>query len=91
MNCHIRMGIALGCFVATLHVVWSLLILTGLAQPLVNFIFWVHMLNVPVQVQPFEFGIAALLVGVTWCVGFGFGFVFSVIWNACTRSGRRMY
>ncbi len=91
MNCHIRTGVALGCFAATLHIVWSLLVLIGWAQPLVNFIFWVHMLSVPVQVQPFDLGIATLLIGVTWCAGFGFGVVLSVIWKACTRGGSRIY
>lgn len=88
MNNPIRTGVALGCFLATLHLVWSLLVLTGLAQPLINFIFWVHMLSVPVQVQAFELGTAALLVGVTWCVGFGFGFLFSVFWKTATRNTR---
>lgn len=91
MSSHIRTGIALGCFLATLHLAWSLLVLTGLAQPLINFIFWVHMLSVPVQVQPFELSIAALLVGVTWCVGFGFGFIFSVFWKAGLRKARQLY
>ena len=91
MHSHIRMGVVWGCFLATLHLAWSLLVLTGLAQPLVNFIFWLHMLSVPVQVQPFELGIAALLVGVTWCVGFGFGFVFSIFWKAGLRSHRSIY
>lgn len=91
MNTHIRTGIALGCFLATLHLVWSLLVLTGLAQPLINFIFWLHMLSVPVQVQPFALGVAALLIGVTWCVGFGYGFLFSVIWRAGSRNARQTY
>ncbi len=91
MKSHIQMGIVWGCFLATFHLVWSLLVLTGLAQPLVNFIFWLHMLSVPVQVQPFELGVAALLVGVTWCVGFGFGFVFSLFWNASIRGARQRF
>ena len=85
MNSPIRTGIALGCFLATLHLIWSLLVLTGLAQPLLNFIFWLHMLSVPVKVQPFELGVAALLVGVTWCVGFGYGFLFSIIWKTGSK------
>lgn len=91
MNNHLRMGAVTGCFLATLHLAWALLVLTGLAQPLINFIFWVHMLSVPVQVQPFDAGVAALLVGVTWCVGFVFGFVFSVFWKSCTRNARHIY
>ncbi len=91
MRSHFRTGIALGCFLATLHLAWSLLVLAGLAQPLINFIFWVHMLSVPVQVQPFALGTAALLVGVTWCVGFGFGFIFSVFWKAAIRNARHPY
>jgi len=85
------MGVVWGCFLATLHLAWALLVLVGLAQPLINFIFWLHMLSVPVQVQPFELGIAALLVGVTWCVGFGFGVIFSVFWKTGLRSHRPIY
>jgi hypothetical protein len=90
MNSPLRTGIALGCFLASLHLIWSLLVLTGLAQPLINIILWLHMLSVPVQVQPFELGIAALLIGVTWCVGFGYGFLFSVIWRAGSQKPRPM-
>ena len=81
MSNHVRMGVAFGCFVAALHLVWVLLVFTGLAQPLVNFIFWVHMLSVPVQVQPFDLGLAALVIGVTWCVAFAMGFMLSLIWS----------
>ena len=91
MNNHARVGVVLGCFLATLHLFWALLVLTGLAQPLVNFIFWVHMLSVPVQVQPFDFGVATLLIGVTWCVGFGFGFLLSVFWKAGTWHANKLY
>ena len=89
MNNRVGVGIVFGCFVATLHVVWGLLLLLGWAQPLVNFIFWVHMLSVPVQVQPFNWGIALLLIAVTWCVGFVFGFILATIWNTieCKRCG----
>lgn len=77
----LRIGMAFGCFIATVHLVWAILIAIGWAQPLLDFIFWVHMLNSPFQVQPFSFGLSCLLVGVTWAVGFCAGFVFATIWK----------
>lgn len=81
MNHQVRIGVIWGCFFATLHVVWALLVWLGWAQPIINFVFWLHMLSVPVQVQPFDLTLAASLVVFTWCVGFVSGVTFSAIWS----------
>ena len=85
MNLHLRAGIVCGCFFATLHLCWALLVWFGWAQPIINFVFWLHMLSVPVQIQPFDLMLAALLVVFTWCVGFVLGWLLSTIWLAGAR------
>ena len=39
-----------GLCLASLHFCWLILVLTGLAQPLLDLIFTLHMLNSPFQV-----------------------------------------
>jgi hypothetical protein len=65
-----------GFFLSALHLAWVIFILLGWAQPLINFIFTIHMLNVPVTVQPFNFLYAITLVCITFVVGTFYGFIF---------------
>lgn len=78
---NMRIGVACGCILATIHLVWAGLVAIGWAQPLMDFIFWLHMLNAPFQVQPFSIWVGVMLVGFTWMVGFLAGFIFATIWK----------
>ena len=68
-----------GVFLSALHSVWVIFTLLGWAQPLINFIFKLHMLSVPVQVQPFNLFYAATLVCITFLVGTFYGFIFYTV------------
>jgi hypothetical protein len=74
-------GLAFGAVIALAHLVWAALVAVGWAQPLIDFILWLHFLNVPVQVAPFEWARAGLLAVVTFLLSFPFGAAFAVIWN----------
>ncbi len=75
--------VALGAaiFVAGWHVFWVLLVLLGLAQPLMNFIFWAHMIQPIYVIKPFEPAAAAVLIVITAVSGYLFGFFAAFIWN----------
>ena len=80
-----KTALTLGVFVGGVHVVWSLLILLGWAQPLLDFIFWAHMIANPYQVMSFDVTACLTLIVVTFCVGYGIGWIFATLWNILHR------
>jgi hypothetical protein len=74
-----RTSVIGGFCLASLHFCWALLVALGLAQPLMDFIFKLHMLNSPFLVQPFSLSLAAGLIGITFLIGCFYGAVFYFI------------
>ncbi len=70
-------GLVFGIFLAVWHALWSLLVWLGAAQPLIDFIFRLHMTKIAV----FNLGTAAALVALTVVSGYAMGWVVSFIWN----------
>ena len=64
---------------SSLHFAWLVLVYMGIAQMVMDFIFKIHMLNSPLQVQPFEWPYAILLITITFSVGALYGWLYSVI------------
>ncbi|MBI5619777.1 hypothetical protein HY950_02335, partial [Candidatus Gottesmanbacteria bacterium] len=60
---------------------WAILIATGYAQGLLDWIFDLHFLENPYMVTEFAADKAVLLVVVTFTVGFAGGYVFAWLWN----------
>ncbi len=81
-----KTALALGSFVAFMHLVWSLLVLLGWAGPLLNFIYTMHSISVPVTVLPFNLGRSIGLILITFVVGYVVGLIFSTIWNKVHKS-----
>ena len=76
-----KTGAALGILVGGIHLVWSILVAIGIAQPLVDFASRIHMVSSIVTVQPFDIGNAALLVVITAVIGYAIGFLFALASN----------
>lgn len=70
-------GIVLGLW----HAFWSLLVLLGFAQGILDFIYGIHFLNNPFTVYSFNLGTALTLVVFTSVVGYAVGWIFAIIWN----------
>jgi len=81
----IQTGLIAGLCLSSLHLSWIVLILLGWAQPLMDFIFQLHMLNSPFQVQPFSIGLAVSLVIITFVIGAFYGLVFVLIKNLMAK------
>ena len=81
-----RTGLILGIVISGWHLCWSLLVAMGWAQPVINFVFWMHFITPIYVIEPFGFGRAILLLVVTAAVGFVFGSVFALAWNALHRA-----
>lgn len=76
-----KVALTVGVFVSGMHVLWSVLVAIGLAQPLLDFIFSIHMIANPYQVMIFSLTSAITLVIVTFVVGYVVGWVFAEVWN----------
>lgn len=63
-----------------LHAGWSALVLTGIAQPLFDFIMWAHMINMPIVIGPFDTTAAVTLIVVTTAIGYGLGYLGAIVW-----------
>ena len=76
-NRYLQVGLIWGLSLSSIHLIWLILILLGWAQPLMEFIFKLHMLNSPFQVQPFNWVFALGLLLLTFTVGALSGMLFT--------------
>lgn len=74
-----RFILGCGLCLSSLHLCWIFLIFLGWAQPVMDYIFKIHMLNSPFQIQPFSLGYAAQLIAITFAIGCFYGLVFVLI------------
>ncbi len=81
----LKLAFALGLLLALWHVCWAALVYAGLAQRVMNFIFWMHFIAPPYHVEAYDPGRAGLLVGMTGAFGWLVGLVAGHIWNLLHR------
>ena len=67
------------------HLGWAILVLLGGAQPLINFIFWAHMIQPIYVIKPFDPVAAVTLVILTASIGYLSGFIGGALWNRIHR------
>ena len=80
-----RVGLVVGALIAGWHLVWSLLVLLRWAQPIIDFIFWAHMIQPIYIIKSFNPLAAITLIVITAVIGYIFGFVGAIIWNKLHR------
>ena len=80
-----KTGVVFAVLLGGCHVVWSLLVLAGSAQPMMDFIFWAHMIEPVYKVRPFDPLAALTLVLLTAAIGYVFGFIAGAVWNRLHR------
>lgn len=76
-----KVGLVFGAVLGGLHAAWSVAVLLGVGQMMVDFIFWAHMIHIPVIIGPFEAVAALTLVVFTAVVGYIIGYVGTWVWN----------
>ena len=78
-----NLGLALGGFLASWHLLWAMLVFVGGAQWLLDTIFRLHMIAPSYMVTPFDLGTAVTLVVVTGAIGYVGGFFLGLLLNYC--------
>ena len=85
INVH-KSGLVGASMLGGLHVLWSLLVLLGWAQGLINFSSWAHMLkSAPVIIASFNLTAAITLIIVAACIGYCVGYAFATVHNKVYR------
>lgn len=78
----LRAGMVGGMFFAFWQFMWSVLVASGLAQPLLDLLVWAQFFDVSAALQPFQLERALLLVTIWLLGGFAIGFVAAISWNS---------
>ena len=65
-----KVGLVIAALIAGWHVIWSVLVLIGWAQPILDFIFWAHMIKPVYFVKPFDPMAAVVLIVITAVIGY---------------------
>ena len=80
-----KVGLVAGALIGGWHLFWALLVLLGWAQPIIDFIFWAHMIQPIYMIKPSDPLAAVTLIGITVVIGYVFGFLGALIWNRLHR------
>jgi hypothetical protein len=77
----LQCGLTLGLLIGGAHLGWVALVATGAAPWVLDFIFRLHFIRPPFEIDGFDPSVAAVLVGLTALSGFVLGWLFAAIWN----------
>jgi hypothetical protein len=76
-----KVGLVFAILFGGLHLVWSILVATGLGQSLYDFILWAHMIHLAITIGPFDLAASITLIVVTAIFGYVVGYIGSLVWN----------
>lgn len=81
-----KAGLVFGALLGGWHFLWSILVALHWAQPVIDFIFWIHFIKPVYVIEDFAFGRAVILVAVLAVLGYAIGYSFAFLWNRIHRS-----
>ncbi len=76
-----KVGLVIAALVGGWHVLWVALVAAGWAQPLINFVFWAHMIQPIYVIKAFDPVAAVTLLVMTSITGYVVGYSGAIIWN----------
>ena len=77
----IKAALSAGIVIGLYHWMWVVLVATGTAQTVLNFILRLHFIELDIRMAPYDAMTGAMLVGITFAIGAVFGLVFAYVWN----------
>ncbi len=80
-----KLGLLIGSFYAIWHAGWLVLVATGMAKPLLDWILQLHFLSIEYAVHPFNAGYAAMLILVAFVSGYVIGWMLGTGWSVLKR------
>jgi hypothetical protein len=80
-----KVGLVIAALIGGWHVIWVALVAVGWAQPLINFVFWAHMIQPIYSIKPFNAEAAVTLLAVTSMSGYILGYAGAMLWNRLHR------
>ena len=80
-----KVGLVFGALLGGFHAAWALLVFTGFAQSVYDFILWAHMIHLPIIIGPFDATAALVLVVMTGVMGYVGGYIGAWVWNRVHR------
>ncbi len=76
-----RCGLMFGVLFSACHFVWLVLVLTGVAKTIFDWVLSMHFVNFTYSMLEFNYLNALILLIMTFVVGYVFGFILSAIFN----------
>lgn len=80
-----QVGLVFGALLGGFHFLWALVVASGYAQIMYDFILWAHMIHLPIIIGPFDGAAAVTLVIMTAVMGYVIGYVGAWVWNKLHR------
>jgi len=77
----IKAALSVGIVIGLYHWMWVVLVATGTAQTVLNFILRLHFIELDIQMAPYDAMTGMMLVGITFAIGAVFGLLFALVWN----------
>ena len=78
-----KAGLVLGFVLGGFHLCWSILVALGWAQPVIDFVFWMHFIKPLFVIEPFAIARGSDSHQLRPpAIGFVIGSVFALVWNA---------
>lgn len=82
---HHHVGIVAGALAVIAHSLWIGMVMLGLAQTMLDFIYGLHFLNNPFIVGEISVIKTVGLLGVTFLAGYTLGWILSYLWDKTTK------
>lgn len=76
-----KAAISVGAVFGLWHFMWVVLVATGAAKPVMDFVLGLHFIQFDYTLAPFAVSTAATLIGLTFAIGALLGLVFALVWN----------
>jgi hypothetical protein len=76
-----KAAISVGAVFGVWHFMWVMLVATGVAKPVMDFVLRLHFIQFDYALAPFAVSTAAMLIGLSFAIGALLGLVFALVWN----------